>query len=215
MEGERPTIEGLLGRWLNLKDRQVRAILYILVLGLAGMWIVQFDRFVGAGRMRPGPPGTLVTGPAAGPADVTASELRRQETLLAQDLEHVLSAVSGAGEVRVQVTLASGPERVPATESRQGTRTIEEQDADGGRRKTTDQNQEIRPVMAGAGGGSEPWVQETRGAEVAGVLVVAEGARSARVRYELQRAVEVALGISPNRVVVMPMGDGRTGGGRR
>lgn len=215
MEGERPTIEGWLGRWLNLKDRQVRAILYILVLGLAGMWIIQFDRFLGAGRMRPGPAGTLVTGPAATPAGVPASELRNQETLLAQDLERVLSAVAGAGEVRVQVTLASGPERVPATESRQGTRTIEEQDADGGRRKTTDQDQETRPVMAGAAGGSEPWVQETRRAEVAGVLVVAEGARSAQVRYELQRAVEVALGISPNRVVVMPMGPGGTGGDRR
>lgn len=210
MEEKGPTsgsvLEGLVGRWLNLKDRQVRAILYILILGLLGMWVIQFDRFLGAGRAPAEAPATPVSGRGASAEAGPASELREQESRLARDLEQILSTVSGAGRVRVQVSLEAGPEQVPALESRNNSRTIEERDPDGARRTTADRSEETRPVMAGTGGSSTPWVRRTEGPRVAGVLVVAEGARSAAVRYELQRAVETALGISPSRVVVMPMG---------
>lgn len=49
----------------------------------------------------------------------------------------------------------------------------------------------------------EPVVLYTKKPEIAGVLVVADGARSPGIRYLIVRAVSTALGIPPHRVEVV------------
>jgi stage III sporulation protein AG len=50
-----------------------------------------------------------------------------------------------------------------------------------------------------------PVLEREMAPEVAGVLVVAEGARSPQVKAGLFRAVQVALGVEPHKVIVLPM----------
>lgn len=194
---------GPLAEWvarLGLKENQVRWLAYAVAMAVIGLWAMEFGRLWET--RSPAPPGAT---PVAAPG-APRSDLEAQEEAMARRVEQVLAAVAGAGRVRVTVTLASGPAAVPAMETRTTTRTTQEQAQDGTRRTTTDQDTQTRPVLQQAGGTSQPWVLRHDGPQVAGVLVVAEGARSPRVREQLARAVQGALGVPAHKVTVVPMG---------
>lgn len=210
MEEKRPEAGPLapLARRLNMKESQLRAIVYLVLLGMAGVLVVQWDR-VGAGQERPVGPATPVAAPrapgGAGAAVAAPDGLERREAEMADRLEAVLSRIAGVGRVKVTLHLESGPAQVPAMESRATTRTTQEQAQDASRRTTTEREDQSKPVMAT---NSQPWVLRTDGARVAGVLIVAEGAASARVAEQLSWAARTALKLLPHQVTVLPMQPG-------
>lgn len=212
---ERKPDGGLLAPWarrLGVKEAQLRAILYLVLLGTTGLLVIQWDNLA-ARKGHPAGPATPVAArpPAAGAVAAGArDDLERREADMAAWLEAVLGRIEGAGRVKVMVTLESGPAQVPAMESRATTRTTQEQAQDDSKRTTTEREDQSKPVMATASG--VPWVLRTDGPKVAGVLIVAEGAGSPRVAEHLSRATQTALKLLPHQVTVLPMttgGDGR------
>ncbi len=120
--------------------------------------------------------------------DKTAEESAAED--YAQELETrlsaVLSKIDGAGEVSVVVTVASDGEKILAMETSEaadGTVTSE-------------------PVFAGG----EPIVLEELKPEIAGVLIVAEGADDLNVRFNLLEAVASVLNINQSIIKVYTMG---------
>lgn len=132
--------------------------------------------------------------------------LAETETMLEKRLAEILGQIDGAGEVSVRVTLAAGPFYQYTTNHNTANKMIEERDQAGGSRVTTENNDDGQLVLVQLDqyGGEQPLIQRELRAEVDGVLVVAEGASSARMRERLTRAVETVLRVPAYKISVLP-----------
>lgn len=120
-------------------------------------------------------------------------------------LEEILSAIKGAGEVQVMVTYTSGKEIVPAMNTIESTTTTEEEDNDGGVRNINQTDINSQPSTFNDSEGSKPIILKEVEPEVKGIIIISEGAEDIRVKLELMKAVQIALGVKPNQVEVFPM----------
>ena len=146
-----------------------------------------------------------------GAAGDSAAASAQQQTssntdTLADRLANILNHVSDAGEVKVFIAYASGPEIVPAMSVDTQKSTTEGGSA-GSESHSVSTTENSQPVVVQGKNGSEPMVLTQKEPEVLGVLVVAEGASKLEVRLRLAAAVQVALQLPANRIEVLPMED--------
>ncbi len=102
-----------------------------------------------------------------------------------EQLQNILSKISGAGKVEVMITYYGGSETSIAYEMKSENEEKSSQ---------TDK----RAVMSG----NDPVVIQELYPEVKGVLVVAQGAGNAEVKHSLAQAAAAAMGVSISRVRV-------------
>ena len=141
--------------------------------------------------------------PANGAAVVQSSyegfvdELERQVTL-------AVSQIAGVGDVVVTIVPETSPLKVLAEEVTE--RESESTGAEGAEGARREWSVTRRPVTVTGDDGrrQEPVLLYTRNPEIAGVLVVADGAREPGIRYLIVRAVSTALGIPPHKVEAVP-----------
>ena len=120
--------------------------------------------------------------------------------------ESLLSGVSGAGQVKVMITLRASSEQVvekdmPVTRSQ-----TSEQDSQGGSRMVSEFATEDATVYRKGNGYEEPYVIKTLSPSVEGVVVVAEGAGNGEVNKNLSEAVQILFGVEAHRVKVLKAG---------
>ena len=120
--------------------------------------------------------------------------------------ESLLSGVSGAGQVKVMITLRASSEQVvekdmPVTRSQ-----TSEQDSQGGSRMVSEFATEDATVYRKGNGYEEPYVVKTLSPSVEGVVVVAEGAGNGDVSRNLSEAVQILFGVEAHRVKVLKAG---------
>ncbi|MDQ0286548.1 stage III sporulation protein AG [Desulfofundulus luciae] len=132
------------------------------------------------------------------------SNMARQEAALEEKLREMLGQVEGAGKVKVTVRLASSSREEYAVNTTTGRKTTQEKDQAGGTRVTSEDTGSDQLVLIRSGQGEIPVVEQEIAARVAGVLVVADGARDPLVKARLFQAVQVALGIEPQKILVLP-----------
>ena len=125
-----------------------------------------------------------------------------------QRLKEILSAIKGAGKVEVMITYSSGKEIIPAMNTVESTTITEEEDNNGGTRKINQTDKNFQPSTYSDSEGSKPIILKEVEPEIKGVIIIAQGAEDVRVKMELMRAVQVALGIKPSQVEVFPMEQG-------
>ena len=110
-----------------------------------------------------------------------------------KQMEALLSAIDGAGRVRLMLTLSSGERVVYQTDSRTVT-------ASG---STT---QETETVFRQSGGSEkEPAVQSVVYPQYQGALVICDGAERASVRLAVIQAVSSLTGLGSNKIAVVKM----------
>lgn len=132
------------------------------------------------------------------------TEISRAEKMLEQRLEHILSQVAGAGKVDVSVFLATGTRYEYAINVSANKRIIDEKDQGGGVRLTTEDNLTDQYVLIRGNQTEEkPVIIQENSPEIQGVLVVADGAKNARIKAQLLQAVQVALGLEPHRIQIL------------
>lgn len=120
--------------------------------------------------------------------------------------ESLLSGVSGAGQVKVMITLRASSEQVvekdmPVTRSQ-----TSEQDSQGGSRMVSEFATEDATVYRKGNGYEEPYVVKTLSPSVEGVVVVAQGAGNGEVSRNLSEAVQILFGVEAHRVKVLKAG---------
>lgn len=120
--------------------------------------------------------------------------------------ESLLSGVSGAGQVKVMITLRASSEQVvekdmPVTRSQ-----TSEQDSQGGSRMVSEFATEDATVYRKGNGYEEPYVVKILSPSVEGVVVVAEGAGNGEVSKNLSEAVQILFGVEAHRVKVLKAG---------
>ncbi len=122
-----------------------------------------------------------------------------------QKLEKVLSSIKGAGNVNVMITYVSGSEAVCANTVEKQTNTVTEKSENGGSKESETVIENSKPVTVGSGNGENALVVVKKEPEIKGVIVVAQGADSIKVRMDLQKAVETVLQVSPEKVEIFVM----------
>jgi len=196
------------GQWFKL----------LLALGILGMVLIVFGSIGGTSQYESGSAdGAVGAGKAARNGgqvlpgqeqDIVGADkaMAEEEKYLAKRLADMLAKIDGAGEVSVTVRLESSTKSEYAFNKNTSRRTTQEKDQAGGTRVITEDSENGEVVLVqGSGGYQSPLVKSESAAEVAGVLVVAEGAHDINVKAELFKAVKVALGIEPHKIMVVPM----------
>lgn len=128
-------------------------------------------------------------------SDFTAREYSQY---LEDKLSDILSNISGAGKVKVVITLDGGMRYEYAKESEEITTSNE---IGGNTNTKTTKNEEV--VLVTINGKSTPLVIKESYPDVCGVVVVASGAASAQVKLNILRAVTTLLNVDENCIQIM------------
>ena len=124
---------------------------------------------------------------------VEAAETTFELSATQKQLESLLSAIDGAGRVRLMLTLASGEQVVYQTDSRTVT-------------SSGSTTQETETVFRQPGGSEkEPAVQSIVYPQYQGALVICDGAERASVRLAITQAVSSLTGLGSNKIAVVKM----------
>lgn len=123
-----------------------------------------------------------------GPADSP-----EKKTDLSEELEEILSQIQGAGEVRVLLTLASGPETVYQ----------QKEDIPAENDKGTIHREPV--VITDTSRAQSGLIRMELGPEYLGAIVLCQGADSPAIRLSIVEAVSNATGLSTNRISVLKM----------
>ncbi len=123
-----------------------------------------------------------------------------------EKLEESLRFVEGAGQVRVLITLAGSEEQVLTRDGKEEVSDTQETDAAGGSRHVSETRLDRSVVRTVDERGKEvPLVVRTIAPEVEGVVVIAQGAGSERVRRDIIEAIQVLFEVDMNRIAIIKM----------
>lgn len=140
-------------------------------------------------------------------ASATVSTSATKIGVLEKELESKLQAnilqMEGVGKVHVSVSFATGLKSVFERNQNVTERTSKEIDKVGGTRETTEVTENNQVVMPS--GSSQPVMVMENRPEVAGILIIAEGARDPNVREGIHTAVQTLLNIPSTKINVVPM----------
>lgn len=138
------------------------------------------------------------------PETVQSSKLNALEKELESKIQATIARIEGVGQVQVTVTLETSLKNEYVRNENVTKRTSEETDKESGTRKTTEVNENNQVVIPN--GASQPAIVMEARPEIAGVLIVAEGARNAQIREAIHASVRILLNIPASKISVQPMG---------
>ncbi|MDD3653718.1 MAG: hypothetical protein PHO01_05985 [Desulfotomaculaceae bacterium] len=178
----------------------------IWLAGLAALGVIMLvyaGNFGGKERSSIEPPGANISIQPAGEQQVK-SGMSSEEELLGKKLCEMLKKVEGAGQVEVSVRLLETTQAEYAVNTTTGKKTTQERDQSGGTRTTTEDSGSDQLVMNRNGQEERPVMEREIAPRIAGILVVAEGARDSLVKAMLFEATRVSMGVEPQKILVLP-----------
>jgi len=129
------------------------------------------------------------------PAETYARQLESK-------LTQVISAVDGAGEVQVMVTLRNGVEYIYASEDATSTDSSATTDSSGRQSSDEREDRQSSYIIIDTDSGEQALVRTEMMPTVSGVVVVCRGADDPEVSRRILDVVTTALDISPKRVCI-------------
>lgn len=135
----------------------------------------------------------------------TSKELLDYESQVKEELKEILSKMDGVGAVEVTIYFESSEIKVPATNSTTQTSETQEEDTNGGQRLNKQETEGTTVVMQSDSSNSEPFITKTYKPQITGIFIVAEGAKSNKITYDIQKAVSSLYNLSLDKVNVYPM----------
>lgn len=122
---------------------------------------------------------------------------------LEEELEEILSAAEGVGEVRVMITLNKTARAVVERDVDITEKSSQERDDKGGTRYVTEKTSREQTIMESGGQENKPVISGNIYPQVEGVVVVCSGGGSAGVRRSITQAVLALFPIEAHKVVVV------------
>lgn len=166
------------------KIKQVKVAVIVLIFGVAALIILNSSF------------GTSLTNKNTTKNSSYMTSLEYCEKL-ENKLMEVLEKISGVGDVKVMVTVESGPEIKIATSTDERTNTTTN-----GTNSTTNSTTVKDPIIITSSGSNSPLVLSEIVPQVTGVIVVASGAKDVKVRLNLLEAIKVLLNISSSNIQI-------------
>lgn len=114
-------------------------------------------------------------------------------------LEEILKKIDGAGDVSVMIYYSNMGEKVVASDTKIRSEKTERGD------DTFDlsEDKEHSTVLYGGSSNEQPFVTEEKLPKPSGIIIIAEGAKNEKVKYEISESVRALLGLAPNRIKVV------------
>lgn len=134
---------------------------------------------------------------------VTSSE--KQEYILKNDLENILSNINGAGKVKVMITYTESSTVQPIYNENINESTTEETDSTGGVRTIAETDSSKEVVYTEDNGVKVPITEKVTMPKVEGAIVLAEGANDASIKNNIILAVEAVTGLSTHKIQVFQL----------
>ena len=131
-------------------------------------------------------------------------ENRSDNEDMEERLELILSKMEGVGKVKVMVTYSQSSEIVPMKNETTKTSTIQEEDADGGKRQVEETDTTSEIVYSS---NNNPETKSIINPVVKGTIVIAEGASNATIKSNIVSAVEAITGLAAYKIQVFEMGN--------
>jgi stage III sporulation protein AG len=119
---------------------------------------------------------------------------------LEKRVSQTLSAIDGAGEVVVMISLDGEISKDIAYNESSSTSASSDPNSRVSEQKTT--TKEV--VIVKDGSGSTPYTISDKYPQVVGVVVVAEGGNDSNVRYYITEAIKTSLDVAAHKIVVLP-----------
>ena len=137
--------------------------------------------------------------------NINSNNQQLAEYNLEQNLEDILSKISGVGKVDVLITYSETSEVVAMYNEKYTSNNTEETDTSGGTRKIeeTDTNKEI--IFEDKDGEKTPITQKVVMPKIEGAIITAEGGKNANIKTDIIQAVSAATGLSTYRIQVFEM----------
>ena len=135
--------------------------------------------------------------------DSGAAEERTRR--LENRLKTILSKVEGIGKTEVMLTLKSDGKRMIEKDLEESQGKEENQEENGASASDQSSSRESTVYQRDAQGNELPYVTEELEPEIAGVLVIAQGAGNAAVVSEITEAVMALFGVEAHKIKVMKM----------
>ncbi|WP_461812450.1 OapA N-terminal domain-containing protein [Faecalimonas sp.] len=126
-------------------------------------------------------------------------------TKLETRLEKVLGQVVGVGKTKVMITLKSTAEKVIEKDNENTDQSIEEEDAQGGKRKTKDYNKKETTIYEGGNEEQKPYVKKEMTPEIEGIIVIAEGGGNPTIVKNITEAVLALFDVNTHKIKIMKM----------
>lgn len=140
-------------------------------------------------------------------ASQNSSNISTNDTYnLEEELEGILSKISGVGQVKVLITYSETSEVVPMYNETHRESTTQESDTNGGVRtiQETDRSKEI--IYEENSGEKVPITQKVVLPKIEGALIIAEGANNTSTKVNIIQAVEAVTGLATHKIQVFEMG---------
>lgn len=190
--------------WLrSLLNGRYKRTIYLVAAGIFGVLLLIIAWWpINSGKAE------IPVLPAKSTANDSASsgfaQLHAYELSLAQELEQILSQITGFSEVKVMLTVEAGTQRDLAENVVENQKTTQEGDPQGGTRVITEMNKTSQVVFTRVGGsqGEQPMVVREISPKVAGVVVVAQGAERPEAKAAIISAVQTVLNVGAHKVQV-------------
>jgi len=125
---------------------------------------------------------------------------------LEKRVKEVLDKVEGVGQVDVLIVLKSSEQKVYQTDGKTMQSSTKEQDASGGIRDITEQQQESSTVIINGSSldtSGGPLLEKELRPEISGIVISAQGGGSASVKSEITDAMVALFDIPPHKVKVL------------
>ncbi len=128
------------------------------------------------------------------------------ERYMENKLEQAISAMEGAGKVKVMITVNTSRELIVAKDTPVTRSDTAENDSEGGSRTVNESNREEETVYRKeSDGSSSPYVVKTLQPVIEGVVVITQGGDRPEVRKNITEAIVALFDIEPNKIKVVKM----------
>lgn len=131
------------------------------------------------------------------------TENQSYESKLEKQLSEMLSKVEGVGDVDVMIVLEDETLIEPAFNVIDTEKTSEEKDNEGGVRTIVEKQTNQQVVLLRKNGEEEVMVLKKSAPRIKGILIVADGAASSRVREKIVKATATLLDIPTHKISVL------------
>lgn len=118
--------------------------------------------------------------------------------------EEILSRVEGIGRVKVMLTLAASEEKVPLQNEDTAEDMTNEADQSGGTRSQSGYQSKRESVII-KGKEEAPYVVQINSPRIEGVVVVAQGASSGKMKTEILEAIQALFPVESHKIKIMKM----------
>lgn len=184
---------------LNTSKKNIKYLLIVFVIGIA---IILFPEGNNSNNKKTIPNNNTNFNSEA----KLNNENSSYEKDLEQKIEERFKKIEGVGEVEVLITLKSGNEIVVNKDVTSNISNTNEQDSEGGNRKSNNNDNSQSTVLISNTDGSEhPIIIKELKPEINGILIIAEGGGDIQVKNNLINAAKVILDVPVHKIEVMKM----------